>query len=181
VIARQDRPGDQRLVAYLVAAGAERPAAGELRAWAGGQLPHYMVPAAFAWLDALPLTPNGKLDRNALPPPGDVEQLLASTPPVEPRTVTEQQIAAIWQTALGVTAGVQHDFFEVGGNSLLAAQVVLSIRREFAVDMPLETIFDYPTISALAEIVEEAVRADVARLSEAELMAYAATTGGNAE
>jgi acyl carrier protein len=140
-----------------------------------------MVPAAFAWLEALPLTPNGKLDRNALPPPGDVEQLLASTPPVEPRTVTEQQIAAIWQTALGVTAGVQHDFFEVGGNSLLAAQVVLSIRREFAVDMPLETIFDYPTISALAEIVEEAVRADVARLSEAELMAYAATTGGNAE
>ncbi len=124
VIVREDSPGDKRLTAYLV--GAAEHAA--LKAALKDTLPEYMVPAAFVTLDALPLTPNGKLDRKALPAPVVTRE--ASVALVEPRDDTERALAAIWSEVLGVdTLGIDDDFFDLGGHSMLATQVVAKIRK----------------------------------------------------
>ncbi|MFI6330021.1 amino acid adenylation domain-containing protein [Micromonospora chersina] len=124
VIVREDSPGDKRLTAYLVGP-AEHPA---LKAALKETLPEYMVPAAFVTLDTLPLTPNGKLDRRALPAPVVTRE--ASVALVEPRDDTERALAAIWSEVLGVdTLGIDDDFFDLGGHSMLATQVVAKIRK----------------------------------------------------
>ncbi|MEU8367815.1 non-ribosomal peptide synthetase/MFS transporter [Micromonospora tulbaghiae] len=124
VVVREDSPGDKRLTAYLV--GAAEHAA--LKAALKDTLPEYMVPAAFVTLDALPLTPNGKLDRKALPAPVVTRE--ASVALVEPRDDTERALAAIWSEVLGVdTLGIDDDFFDLGGHSMLATQVVAKIRK----------------------------------------------------
>ncbi|MFG3302960.1 amino acid adenylation domain-containing protein [Micromonospora chersina] len=124
VIVREDSPGDKRLTAYLV--GPAEHAA--LKAALKETLPEYMVPAAFVTLDALPLTPNGKLDRRALPAPVVTRE--ASVALVEPRDDTERTLAAIWSEVLGVdTLGIDDDFFDLGGHSMLATQVVAKIRK----------------------------------------------------
>ncbi|MDO3686252.1 non-ribosomal peptide synthetase/MFS transporter [Micromonospora sp. C28ISP2-4] len=124
VIVREDSPGDKRLTAYLV--GAAEHAA--LKAALKATLPEYMVPAAFVTLDALPLTPNGKLDRKALPAPVVTRE--ASVALVEPRDDAERALAAIWSEVLGVdTLGIDDDFFDLGGHSMLATQVVAKIRK----------------------------------------------------
>ncbi|WP_431931472.1 amino acid adenylation domain-containing protein [Micromonospora sp. RP3T] len=124
VIVREDSPGDKRLTAYLV--GAAEHAA--LKTALKDTLPEYMVPAAFVTLDALPLTPNGKLDRKALPAPVVTRE--ASVALVEPRDDTERALAAIWSEVLGVeTLGIDDDFFDLGGHSMLATQVVAKIRK----------------------------------------------------
>ncbi|WP_018787225.1 non-ribosomal peptide synthetase/MFS transporter [Micromonospora sp. CNB394] len=124
VIVREDSPGDKRLTAYLVGE-AEHVA---LKAALKDTLPEYMVPAAFVTLDALPLTPNGKLDRKALPAPVVTRE--ASVALVEPRDDTERALAAIWSEVLGVdTLGIDDDFFDLGGHSMLATQVVAKIRK----------------------------------------------------
>ncbi|MCZ7438053.1 amino acid adenylation domain-containing protein [Micromonospora sp. WMMC241] len=124
VIVREDSPGDKRLTAYLV--GSAEHAA--LKAALKDTLPEYMVPAAFVTLDALPLTPNGKLDRKALPAPVVTRE--ASVALVEPRDDTERALAAIWSEVLGVeTLGIDDDFFDLGGHSMLATQVVAKIRK----------------------------------------------------
>ncbi|WNM39698.1 amino acid adenylation domain-containing protein [Micromonospora halotolerans] len=124
VIVREDSPGDKRLTAYLV--GPAEHAA--LKAALKDTLPEYMVPAAFVTLDALPLTPNGKLDRTALPAPVVTRE--ASVALVEPRDDTERALAAIWSEVLGVdTLGIDDDFFDLGGHSMLATQVVAKIRK----------------------------------------------------
>ncbi|MGN9806188.1 amino acid adenylation domain-containing protein [Micromonospora sp. L32] len=124
VIVREDTPGDKRLTAYLV--GAAEHAA--LKAALKETLPEYMVPAAFVTLDALPLTPNGKLDRRALPAPVLTRE--ASVALVEPRDDTERLLAGIWSEVLGVaTLGIDDDFFDLGGHSMLATQVVAKIRK----------------------------------------------------
>ncbi|MEU4591070.1 non-ribosomal peptide synthetase/MFS transporter [Micromonospora aurantiaca (nom. illeg.)] len=124
VIVREDSPGDKRLTAYLV--GEAEHAA--LKAALKDTLPEYMVPAAFVTLDALPLTPNGKLDRKALPAPVVTRE--ASVALVEPRDDTERALAAIWSEVLGVdTLGIDDDFFDLGGHSMLATQVVAKIRK----------------------------------------------------
>ncbi|SCG49819.1 non-ribosomal peptide synthetase/MFS transporter [Micromonospora halophytica] len=124
VIVREDTPGDKRLTAYLV--GAAEHAA--LRAALKETLPEYMVPAAFVTVDALPLTPNGKLDRRALPAPVVTRE--ASVALVEPRDDTERLLAGIWREVLGVdTLGIDDDFFDLGGHSMLATQVVARIRK----------------------------------------------------
>jgi amino acid adenylation domain-containing protein len=123
VIVREDNPGDKRLVAYVVGTGTD------LKSALKETLPEYMVPAAFVELDALPLTPNGKLDRTALPAP--VVTRDASAELVEPRTGTERLLAVIWKEILGVeTLGIDDDFFDLGGHSMLATQVVARIRKE---------------------------------------------------
>jgi amino acid adenylation domain-containing protein len=125
VIVREDNPGDKRLVAYVV--GTAETA--DLKAALKETLPEYMVPAAFVELDALPLSPNGKLDRKALPAP--VVTRDASAELVEPRTDTERLLAVIWKDILGVgTLGIDDDFFDLGGHSMLATQVVARIRKE---------------------------------------------------
>ncbi|HYX44199.1 MAG TPA: amino acid adenylation domain-containing protein, partial [Acidimicrobiales bacterium] len=155
VVAREDTPGDKRLVAYVVGpGGAPAPAAGELRAFLAERLPGYMVPDAFVVLDAFPQTPNGKVDRAALPAPGHARPDLAM-PWVAPRTATERGVAAIWSAVLGIEGiGAQDDFFALGGHSLLATQVVARVREAFGADVPLRAIFESPTMAGLAAAVE---------------------------
>ncbi|NES15974.1 MULTISPECIES: non-ribosomal peptide synthetase/MFS transporter [Micromonospora] len=124
VIVREDSPGDKRLTAYLVGPAEQ----GTVKAALKETLPEYMVPAAFVTLDALPLAPNGKLDRRALPAPVVTRE--ASVALVEPRDDTERALAAIWSEVLGVdTLGIDDDFFDLGGHSMLATQVVAKIRK----------------------------------------------------
>ncbi|MFI6511951.1 amino acid adenylation domain-containing protein [Streptosporangium sp. NPDC050855] len=129
VTVREDRPGDRRLVAYLVPAGDTAPTTAELREHTGRSLPGYMVPAFFVPLDELPLTPSGKADRNALPAP---EGTATGAGRVAPRDATELLLTGIWAEVLGVETdriGVEDNFFDLGGDSLLSMQVVHRARR----------------------------------------------------
>jgi amino acid adenylation domain-containing protein len=162
VVAREDTPGERRLVAYVVPRGGGGAAGGELRTHLRERLPEYMVPAAFVALDALPLTPNGKLDRRALPAPewgGDGERFVA------PRTATEELLADIWTEVLepgeGSRIGACDNFFELGGHSLLAAQVIARVRQVFGVELPFGALFEAPTVGGLAATVDASVGAGV--------------------
>ncbi|EXG82720.1 non-ribosomal peptide synthetase/MFS transporter [Cryptosporangium arvum] len=156
VVVREDHPGDKRLVAYLVAPGGVDDAA--LRTALRGALPDHFVPAAYVELPALPLTPSGKLDRRALPAP--VVRRDASTALVEPRTDTERLIAGLWSELLGVdTLGIDDDFFDLGGHSLIATQVAARLRRVAAGGVSVLDLFAYRTIRELAAFVEQPARA----------------------
>jgi acyl carrier protein len=168
VLARQDIPGDKRLVAYVVLnqarqnggteTGENRPK--ELRNFLRGKLPDYMVPAAFVLLDALPLTPNGKVDRRALPRL-EAAHGESETPFVAPRNPTEQALAAIWARVLGrERVGIHHNFFDLGGHSLLATEAIAAIRDACRVEVPLRHLFENPTIAGLAEAIEQAQRSN---------------------
>ncbi|MBZ4419892.1 non-ribosomal peptide synthase/polyketide synthase [Myxococcus sp. RHSTA-1-4] len=151
-LAREDVPGDKRLVGY--AAAEPSLDLGALRAHLQRRLPEYMVPSALVRLDALPLTANAKVDRKALPAP---DARVASRPFVPPRTLTEQRLAALWAQVLRVEkVGVHDDFFELGGHSLLATQVVARVRAELGVDLPLRALFEAPTVERLASWLEGA-------------------------
>jgi amino acid adenylation domain-containing protein len=153
VVAREDVPGEQRLVAYTVG----EAEAEELRAHLRRELPEYMVPSAFVSLDALPLSANGKLDRKALPAP---ELASAEAKYVAPRTPTEEVLAGIWAEVLRLErVGVHDSFFDLGGHSLLATRVVSRVRDVFAVELPLRALFEGPTVAVLAVRVEEMRRA----------------------
>jgi hypothetical protein len=150
VLAREDVPGDQRLVAYVVGdADAE-----SLRAHLSSVLPEYMVPAAYVRLEALPLTPNGKLDRKALPAPeGDA---YASREYEAPVGKIEVALAEIWTELLRVErVGRWDHFFELGGHSLLALQVVSRVRQVMGLELALAAVFEKPVLSALAERILE--------------------------
>jgi amino acid adenylation domain-containing protein len=153
VTAREDVPGDKRLVAYVVPAGGAAPA-GELRAYLKETLPDYMVPSAFAVLEVLPLSPNGKADRKALPAPDGIRPELESGY-AAPRTLVEKTLTDIWGQVLRVDrVGIHDNFFNLGGHSLLATQVVSRIREVFQAEVSLRSFFDAPTIAELASIVE---------------------------
>jgi amino acid adenylation domain-containing protein len=156
--ARDEATGEKRLIAYLVPRGTP-PAEADLRAWLRGRLPEYMVPSAFVVLEALPLTPNGKLDRQALPDP-EPPAAGSGGPQVPPRGPVEEALAAVWAEVLErPAAGVYENFFEAGGHSLLAAQMLARVRETFAVEVPLKALFDAPTVAGLARRVDEALRA----------------------
>ncbi|MDQ3643360.1 MAG: phosphopantetheine-binding protein, partial [Actinomycetota bacterium] len=148
-------PGhDKRLVAYLVAPDHPDELIEELKAHLRAKLPEYMVPAHYVQLDHLPLTPNGKTDRKALPAP-DYAHREDKRPYIAPRTPTEQTLATIWATVLGIESpGVDDDFFDVGGDSLKAVRIVTALRSEFCVDAAMRHLFEQPTIAGLAEIVD---------------------------
>jgi amino acid adenylation domain-containing protein len=149
VLAREDAPGDKRLVAYVVPEHAAADLAELLRAHLRATLPEYMVPAAFVALEALPLTPNGKVDRAALPAPEASAQLKATY--LAPRTPTEEILAGIWAEVLGLErVGINGNFFELGGHSLLATQVVSRVRQALGVELPLRKLFASPTVAGLA-------------------------------
>ncbi|MFI6330166.1 amino acid adenylation domain-containing protein [Micromonospora chersina] len=152
VAARADRPGDARLVAYLVpVAGAALPGAAELRRWLRERLPAYLVPTAFVPLAALPVTANGKLDRAALPTPtGPAE---TDRPYVEPRTEAEATLAKLWAETLRLDrVGVHDDFFDLGGHSL--AIVRLAARAcDLGLPVGVADILEHPTVAALAAAV----------------------------
>jgi amino acid adenylation domain-containing protein len=149
VLAREDAPGDKRLVAYVV--GDETVAAEALRAHLGERLPSYMVPGAYVRVDRLPLTPNGKLDRKALPAPaGDAYPMREYEAPLGE---IEQALARIWSELLGVPrVGRWDNFFELGGHSLLALQV-MSRLRQYGLHAEVRSLFSAPTLAALAAAV----------------------------
>lgn len=155
VVAHEDEGGDRRLVAYTVAGGQALAPASELRGFLAERLPSFMVPANFIGLDAFPLTPNGKLDRRSLPPPDRGRPDLAGAW-VAPQGPTEETVARIWSTVLGVAdLGADDDFFELGGHSLLATQAVARLGEAFAIDLPLRAIFEAPTVARLSARLEE--------------------------
>jgi len=149
VVAREDAPGDKRLVAYVVAKGASEGLVEGLREQLRASLPDYMVPVAFVVLDALPLTPNGKVDRKALPAPERESQVTAAY--VAPGSELEQQLVAVWQDVLGAQrVGVDDNFFDLGGNSLLVTRVHARIKPMFAREVRVVDLFRYPTVRLLA-------------------------------
>ncbi|SDE77108.1 amino acid adenylation domain-containing protein [Myxococcus virescens] len=148
VLAREDVPGDKRLVAYVVG---DSVTAESLRQHLLQRLPEYMVPSVFVPLAALPLTSTGKVDRNALPAP-DASQLTLMRDVEPPATPTEARLAEIWKELLRIPTVGRHDnFFELGGHSLLATQVVARIRDAFDVELNLRAFFAAPTVATLAE------------------------------
>ncbi|MEB2340365.1 MAG: amino acid adenylation domain-containing protein, partial [Nitrospirales bacterium] len=158
VIVREDRPGERRLVAYVVPQDGKSIDSERIRAALQAHLPEYMVPSIFVSLDALPRTPNDKVDRKALPAP-DLDGLGGSNYKA-PRTVTEELLAGIWADILGLEwVGVRDHFFELGGHSLLATQVVSRIRSAFQIELPLRAAFECPTVEDLARTVDR-VRAE---------------------
>ncbi len=150
VVAREDRPGDKLLVAYIVPATDSPPTIGDLREFVAASLPDYMIPAAFVCLDAFPLTPNRKIDRKALPAP-EGQQLSSSKAFVAPRNERERVLASIWEDVLAVdNIGVDDNFFELGGHSLLATRLVTRVRSKMRLTLPLRQVFETPTIAGLA-------------------------------
>ncbi|KOP26732.1 peptide synthetase [Hapalosiphon sp. MRB220] len=152
VMLQEDVPGNQRLVAYLVA---ENAATDGLRQYLRQKLPEYMIPSVFVFLDSLPLTFNGKVNRRALPAPENTSREVTSTF-VAPRHPVEEVLAGIWTQVLGVfQVGIYDNFFELGGHSLLATQVISRIRKTFEIDIPLQFLFEFPTIAELAKNIQQ--------------------------
>ena len=162
VMAREDAPGDLRLVAYVAGSA---PEAG-LRAGLAGVLPEHMLPAHFVMLDSFPLTPNRKVDRNALPAPSS--KPLETQSFVAPTSDVEAQIAAIWARVLGVAkVGAKDNFFALGGHSLLAVQVHREIRDSLgAAKLSITDIFRFPVLSALAAHLDDRPKAAVAVMAD---------------
>ncbi|HIP96962.1 MAG TPA: non-ribosomal peptide synthetase, partial [Anaerolineae bacterium] len=162
VVLAQDaerEPGEKQLVAYVVPEGETAPGIGELQGCLKEKLPAYMVPSTYVVLEALPLLPNGKVDRWALSAleGARLEQEAAY---VAPRTPMEEVLATLWARTLSVErVGVHDDFFELGGHSLLATRLISRLRQTFQVEVPLQDLFESPTVAGLAERVEAALRA----------------------
>jgi len=154
VMARQDEPGETRLVAYLVAGGPV-PDAAVLRDFLRERVPEFMIPAAFVPLDALPLDPNGKVDRRALPAPG-AGRGEAEASCVAPRSPVESEIVRLWEELLGISPiGIHDDFFALGGHSLLITRLASRLRESFGVDLPLRTLFGAPTVVEMSRAILE--------------------------
>lgn len=174
VVAREDNPGDRRLVAYLVtelnvegmverdnssaltltASETQGLSLTHLRSFLQAKLPEYMIPSAFVLMDSLPLTPNGKVDRSSLPAPNQDRPVLNEAF-VAPRTEVERQLAQIWIRVLGIeTVGIHDNFFELGGHSLLLVQMLARVRETLQVELPLLNLLQAPTIAGLAEAIQ---------------------------
>ena len=161
VLAREDTPGDKRLVAYVVAESGTSIDTAELQTFLRELLPTYMLPGNVVWMDALPLNPNGKVDRRALPVPE--RERGASEDYQAPGTETERGLAAIWSELLGVERiGLQDNFFDLGGHSLMAIRVAAQVQERLGVDVPLRDFFDAPFVKDLAATVDRLKRGDVA-------------------
>ncbi len=152
VMAREDLPGNKRLVAYVIPGQGPSPTVSELRRFLKGKLPDYMIPSAFVMLEALPLTPNGKIDRRALPAPGQARPKLEEAF-VAPRTAIEETLTHIWTKVLRLErVGIHDNFFALGGDSILSVQIVARARQA-GLHITPKQVFDQPTIAKLAAVV----------------------------
>jgi amino acid adenylation domain-containing protein len=167
VVVREDAPGKNQLVAYVVRRAAAASVEGsELRAALREKLPEYMIPSAFVMMEELPLTPNGKVDRAALPAP---EQVARGGEVVAPRTPIEELLVTLYAEVLHVERVSREDnFFELGGHSLLATQLISRIREVFQLEVPLRALFDYPTVAELSAVLEGSIIKEVESLSDEE-------------
>ncbi len=184
VVARDgaEASGGKQLVAYLVSEGEPALTASELRRFLLLKLPDYMAPSTFVMLDALPLTPSGKIDRRALPEPGSTRPSL-ETAYIAPRSKAEHAIADIWRQALGVEqVGVEDNFFDLGGHSLLVVWVHKQLVGAFGAHIPMTDMFKYTTISALAQHLSQMPeQADIARKTKERAAARRASVRQRAE
>lgn len=147
-----------QLIAYVLANAGAKIIGIELRRHVKTKLPDYMIPQAFVRLEKIPLMPNGKVDYKALPPPTQDEELSQASY-VAPRTPTEEVLSGVFAQVLGVArVGISDSFFELGGHSLLAAQVISRVRALFAIELPLLSLFEAPTVASLGEEIETALR-----------------------
>ncbi|HEV7551579.1 MAG TPA: amino acid adenylation domain-containing protein, partial [Candidatus Angelobacter sp.] len=166
VIAREDQPGEKRLVAYVVpeTGGEEKEREkgirreelemSQLREYLQGKFPEYMVPSAYVRLEKLPLNHNGKIDRKKLPQP---DENTRGHEYVGPRNPTEETLCRLWQEVMRVErVGIHDNFFTLGGHSLMAVQVISRIKSAFAVEMPLSVLFTVPTVARMAEHIAAA-------------------------
>ncbi|MES2298244.1 MAG: amino acid adenylation domain-containing protein [Pseudomonadota bacterium] len=179
VLAREDQPGEKRLVAYIVARGAAQPSAAALRAELSASLADYMLPTAFVVIPAFPLNANGKIDRKALPVP-DLAAVVTRQF-VAPASPIEAALAGIWQNLLGLEQVGRHDhFFELGGHSLMVTQLIARVRRTLGLALPLRTVFETPSLADIAAYLQglaappvdaTALRAQIANMSEAQIRA----------
>ncbi len=153
VLALEERPGEARIVAYVVPPEMPGPSTSQLRAHLAPRLPAAMVPAVFVSLEALPLTPNGKLDRAALPAPEGERPELADAY-AAPRTEIEQVIAGVWRELLGLDrVGLSDNFFELGGHSMLMVRLRERLRETLERDVAVVDLFRFPTVATLAEFL----------------------------
>ncbi len=159
VVPREDLPGHRRLVGYVVLADEDTHSIQDVREFVEGRLPSHMVPSSFVVLRQLPRTARGKIDRSSLPEP-DVVRLGRERRPA--RTATERKIVGIWAVVLGVDdVGIDEDFLELGGDSLLAVRVIVALQNELDVNLPLDAVFDAGTVAELARRVETARKEDL--------------------
>jgi non-ribosomal peptide synthetase component E (peptide arylation enzyme) len=155
IAAKQDAFENMRLVGYVLPKPGKKPTVESLRRLLGDKLPDYMVPALFVILKALPLTHNGKIDRRSLPEP-DYLRPQMEQPYVPPSTATQECVSGIWCNVLALDrAGVYDNFFVLGGNSLLATQIISRINKVFRLDFPLLSFFENPTVAGLSEKIEK--------------------------
>ncbi|WP_308296142.1 non-ribosomal peptide synthetase [Streptomyces sp. ISL-96] len=163
VTAHETANGEKQLLAYYVPDGP----ADDLAEHCGRRLPDYMLPAAYFALETMPLNANGKVDRRALPAPGGEQDTEGHVPPSGP---VEERICEIWTELLGAQVGAHDNFFHIGGNSILAIRLISRIQEEFEIDFAVRTVFEGPTVARLAATVEERIRAEIAALSDSELV-----------
>ncbi len=153
VLVHSNSEGEQRLVAYIVPVSGSTLDSQAIRQFLQQSLPDYMIPAAFVSLDRMPLTPNGKIDRKALPAP-DQAHTLYTGQRVGARNPLEEKMVQTWQQVLGLEhVGIYDDFFDLGGDSLLAIKLAAQVRDAFEVDIPLRDLIDSPTIAGLSEMI----------------------------
>jgi hypothetical protein len=154
VLAREDQPGDKRLVAYLVNGSEDKISNADLRKYLRQSLPDYMIPQHFVLLDSIPLSPNGKADRKALPKPSIDRQIDQNY--LAPRNDIENTITNIWQDLLQIDkVGVHDSFFELGGHSLLMARVLRRLTQTVSDNLSIVDLFQYPTVASLAAFLNQ--------------------------
>jgi amino acid adenylation domain-containing protein len=168
---REDTPGDQRIVAYVVPADERTVEVEALRRLCKTKLAPYMVPSTFVELDEFPTTPNRKLDRRALPAPDGARPDLARSY-VAPETPVEETLASIWREVLGVDrVGIDDDFFDLGGHSLLAVRMLAKLQESLGLDLYLGTVFEHPTVRELAAAVTAGLLGEAGEDELADLLA----------
>jgi acyl carrier protein len=172
ILARENQAGMLQLVAYLQAEPDQMVTTEEIQRYLQKALPAYLVPSAYLFLDAFPLAATGKVDRQALPDP---EFTLQDTTYEAPLTPIEETLATIWMQVLHVERVSRHDnFFALGGQSLLATQIISHVRRDLQTEMPLRTLFAAPTIASFAEAI---IQQELAEAENEDLLQILAQLG----